>query len=71
VLNSPLSHTIVEQTPTKIFFPNLNAVSVEYREAFGLTAREFALIKAELSVGARQFLIKKGHRSVVGWICRP
>jgi type IV secretion system protein VirB4 len=65
VLHSPLSQTIIEQTPTKIFFPNLHASQTEYREGFGLTARQFALIRSELSPASRQFLIKKGARSVV------
>jgi type IV secretion system protein VirB4 len=65
VLASPLSHTIVEQTATKIFFPNVDASVDEYREGFGLSARQFALIKSELTPGSHQFLIKKGHDSVV------
>jgi type IV secretion system protein VirB4 len=65
VLASPLSQTIVEQTPTKIFFPNIDAAVDEYREGFGLSARQFALIKSELSPASRQFLIKKGQDSVV------
>ncbi len=65
VLASPLSHTIVEQTATKIFFPNVDAALAEYREGFGLSARQFALIKSELTAASHQFLIKKGHDSVV------
>lgn len=65
VLESPISRTIIEQTPTKIFFPNANAVAEEYTEGFGLTQRELALIKEELEPGARAFLVKQGHQSVV------
>jgi type IV secretion system protein VirB4 len=65
VLASPLSHTIVEQTPTKIFFPNIDASLPDYREGFGLSARQFALIQSGLSPGSHQFLIKKGHQSAV------
>ncbi len=65
VLASPLSHTIVEQTATKIFFPNVDADAADYREGFGLSARQFELVKTELSVATHQFLIKQGHDSAV------
>jgi type IV secretion system protein VirB4 len=65
VLESPLSRTIIEQTPTKIFFPNADAAPEEYTAGFGLTSRELALIKEELEPGARTFLVKQGHQSVV------
>ena len=65
VLESPISRTIIEQTPTKIFFPNADAAPEEYIGGFGLSHRELALIKEELEPGARAFLIKQGHQSVV------
>jgi type IV secretion system protein VirB4 len=65
VLGSPISRTIIEQTPTKILFPNPDADAAEYQEALGLSEREFRLIKEQLEPGARQFLIKQGHHSVV------
>ena len=65
VLDSPISRTIIEQTPTKIFFPNADAAAEEYTAGFGLTHREFALIKEELEPGERAFLVKQGHQSVV------
>jgi type IV secretion system protein VirB4 len=65
VLASPISRTLIEQTPTKVFFPNADAHSGDYREGFGLTEREFRLIKDELEPGSRKFLIKQGHQSVV------
>ncbi len=65
VLDSPISRTIIEQTPTKIFFPNAEAAPEEYTAGFGLTHRELALIKEELEPGARAFLVKQGHQSVV------
>ena len=34
-------------------------------DSFGLSGREFTLIKERLEPGARQFLIKQGHHSVV------
>lgn len=65
VLESPISRTIIEQTPTKIFFPNSDAAPEEYITGFGLGRRELALIREELEPGARAFLVKQGHQSVV------
>lgn len=65
VLGSGIARTIVEQTPTKILFPNPDADYDEYTRGFSLTDREFALIKQELEPGSRQFLIKQNHASVV------
>ena len=65
VLDSPISRTIIEQTPTKILFPNPDANAAEYIEGFGLSEREFKLIKEQLEPGSRQFLIKQGHYSMV------
>lgn len=65
VLDSPISRTIIEQTPTKILFPNPDANETEYVDGFGLSEREFKLIKEQLEPGSRQFLVKQGHYSVV------
>jgi len=65
VLDSPISRTLVEQTPTKVFFPNADADIAEYTEGFGLTAREYRLIKDQLEPGSRMFLVKQAHHSVV------
>jgi type IV secretion system protein VirB4 len=65
VLDSPISRTLVEQTPTKVFFPNADANLLEYTEGFGLTEREFRLIKDQLEPGSRMFLVKQAHHSVV------
>ena len=64
-LQSSISRTIIEQTATKIFFPNPDADASEYMNGFGLSEREFSLIKEQLEPGARTFLIKQGHCSVV------
>jgi type IV secretion system protein VirB4 len=64
-LGSSISRTIIEQTPTKILFPNSDANAQEYMEGFGLTQREFKLIKEQLEPGSRMFLVKQGHSSVV------
>ena len=65
VLESPISRTIIEQTPTKVFFPNVDASASEYTSGFGLTEREFKLIREQLEPGSRAFLVKQGHHSVV------
>jgi type IV secretion system protein VirB4 len=65
VLESPISRTLVEQTPTKIFFPNAEADATEYTKGFGLTLQEFRLIKERLEPGSRMFLVKQAHHSVV------
>jgi type IV secretion system protein VirB4 len=65
VLDSSISRTIIEQTPTKVFFPNSEAEVEEYTSGFGLTEREFRLVKEQLAPGSRMFLVKQGHHSVV------
>ena len=65
VLGSPISRTLIEQTPTKIFFPNADANADDYLQGFGLTEREFRLIKEELEPGSRRFLVRQGHQSMV------
>ncbi len=65
VLRSPIAHTILEQCATKIFLPNPHAAERDYVEGFGLTHREFELVREELVPEARQFLIKQGLDSVV------
>jgi type IV secretion system protein VirB4 len=64
-LRSPISHSIIEQTATKIILPNPFGREHDYREGLGLTAAEFRLIKEELSPESRAFLIKQGTNSVV------
>jgi len=65
VLDSAISRTLIEQTPTKVFFPNADASFSEYTQGFGLTEREFRLIKDQLEPGSRMFLVKQTHHSVV------
>ena len=65
VLGSSISRTLIEQTPTKIFFPNADANLDDYVGGFGLTEREFKLVKEELEPGSRRFLVKQGHQSLV------
>jgi type IV secretion system protein VirB4 len=65
VLDSRIARTIVESTATKVYFPNPDGNRADYVEGFGLTEREFRLLKEELEPGSRMFLIKQGHWSVV------
>lgn len=65
VLGSRISRTIVEQTATKVYFPNPDADAADYIDGFGLTEREFKLLKEQLEPGSRMFLVKQGHYSVV------
>ena len=64
-LQSPIARTIIEQTPTKILFPNVDATPEDYIDGFGLSEREYRLIKQEISPGSRMFLIKRGRHSAV------
>ncbi len=61
------SRTLIEQTPTKILFPNPDATFEDYATDAGLnlTEREFHLVKKELPPGSRLFLVKQGANSVV------
>jgi len=65
VLSSPIARTLVEQTPTKVFFPNTEAQQAEYVEGFGLSEREFELVGRQLAPGSRRFLLKQGFFGLV------
>lgn len=57
--------TIIEQSPTQIFYPNTKADYDSYCKAFSLTNKEFDLIKNKLDPSDRSFLIKHGINSVI------
>ncbi len=63
---SQISDTLIQQTATQIFLPNLKATSV-YRSAFMLSEREYVLIKTT-DPGSRFFLVKQGTNAVVARI---
>ena len=65
VLASPIARTLVEQTPTKVLFPNVEGQRAEYVEGFGLSEREFELVARELTPGSRRFLVKQGLQGIV------
>jgi type IV secretion system protein VirB4 len=60
---SGISDTLIQQTATQIFLPNLKATSV-YRTSFMLSQREFELIKTT-DPSSRFFLVKQNNDSVV------
>jgi type IV secretion system protein VirB4 len=63
---SNISDTLIQQTATQIFLPNLKATDV-YKTIFMLTQREFDLIKT-INPSSRYFLIKQVHDTVVARI---
>lgn len=65
VRESAIARTLVEQTATKILFPTSDATREDYIDLFGLSEREYQLIKEELTPGSRSFLIKRGRHSAV------
>lgn len=60
---SSISDTLIQQTATQIFLPNLKATAV-YRTTFMLSQREFDLIKST-DPSTRFFLVKQGNDSVI------
>lgn len=66
-INHRHSRTLIEQTPTKILFPNPEANLKDYTsdEGLNLTQREYRLIKQDIATGSRLFLVRQGHNSVV------
>lgn len=64
VVASSIARTLIEQTPTKVLFPNPESSWAD-SQALGLTEREHRLLKDELSLSARQFLVRQGRSSVV------
>ncbi|MCB0430714.1 MAG: VirB4 family type IV secretion/conjugal transfer ATPase [Flavobacteriales bacterium] len=65
VINSPIAHSLIEQTATFIFMPNPKANREDYVNGFHLSEREYQIIKEDLLPTSRQFLVKQGHQSVV------
>lgn len=63
---SSISDTLIQQTATQIFLPNLKATDI-YRTSFMLTKREFVLIK-NTNPASRFFLLKQGTSAVIARI---
>lgn len=64
-LSHPEARTLIEQTSTKILFPNDEADEDEYCNGLNLSKREFKLIKEDLTAGRREFLLKQGKNTIV------
>jgi len=63
---SDISDTLVQQTATQIYLPNLKATQA-YKTAFMLSDREFELVKTT-DPGTRFFLIKQDNGGVIARI---
>ncbi len=63
---SSISDTLVQQTSTQIFLPNLKATTI-YREVFMLSEREFNLVKTT-DPSTRFFLVKQDNDGVIARI---
>jgi type IV secretion system protein VirB4 len=63
---SSISDTLVQQTATQIFLPNLKA-TILYREVFMLSEREFNLVKTT-DPSTRFFLVKQDNDGVIARI---
>jgi type IV secretion system protein VirB4 len=63
---SSISDTLVQQTATQIYLPNLKATEV-YKTAFMLSEREFRLIKTT-DPSTRFFLVKQDQNGVIAKI---
>ncbi|HEY8096970.1 MAG TPA: hypothetical protein VIE65_12885 [Methylobacter sp.] len=63
MVKSTIGGPMVQQSATKIFLPNPEAVWEDY-QTMGCTEREFEIIKYEMHPSSRQFIIKQGHGSV-------
>ncbi len=63
---SAISDTLVQQTATQIFLPNLKATDI-YREVFMLSEREFALVRTT-DPSSRFFLLKQDNDGVIARI---
>ena len=63
-LGHPNARTLIEQTATFIFLPNVKATRSDYVDGFKLTEAEWEIVSGfpELS---RMCLIKQGHKSIV------
>lgn len=65
VLRHPIGRTMVEQSVTKIYLANPEAVRDEYVQGFGLTDAEFEVVRNLGAQGGRRFLVKQGSVSAI------
>ena len=65
MLRHPIGRTMVEQSVTKIFLANPEALREEYVEGFGLSDAEYDIVRSLGSRGGRTFLVKQGRSSAI------
>ncbi|RZJ85114.1 MAG: VirB4 family type IV secretion/conjugal transfer ATPase, partial [Massilia sp.] len=65
VLRHPIGRTMIEQSVTKIFLANPEAVREEYVDGFGLSQAEFEIVRGLSSHGGRRFLVKQPQGSAI------
>ena len=65
VLRHSIGRTMVEQSVTKIFLANPEAMHDEYVEGFGLTEAEYDIVKGLSARGGRSFMVKQGNSSAI------
>jgi type IV secretion system protein VirB4 len=65
VLRHPIGRTMIEQSVTKIFLANPEAVREEYVDGFGLSQAEFDIVRNLSAHGGRRFLVKQSHGSAI------
>jgi type IV secretion system protein VirB4 len=65
VLRHAIGRTMVEQSVTKIFLANPEAVRSEYVDGFGLSEAEYDIVRSLGAQGGRRFLVKQGHASAI------
>ena len=65
VLRHPIGRTMVEQSVTKIFLANSEALRDEYVEGFGLSDAEYETVRSLSSRGGRAFVVKQGDSSAI------
>lgn len=64
IVASKMAHTLIEQTPTNLFFPNPKADDDSYLVGFKLSRAELDWVRST-PPESRQFLIKHDHDSVI------
>ena len=65
VLRHSIGRTMIEQSVTKIFLANPEAMREEYVEGFGLTEAEYEIVKGLSARGGRTFMVKQGNSSAI------
>lgn len=70
LLGSPQGAALVQSSSTQIFLPNPKAIKHEYIDGFGLTEKEFSIVK-NFDDSSRLCLIKQGDSSAICSFAMP